>query len=104
MDVFSPLLTKKDVPETLWLPPEVRSVLEGEKSPSLSYRKSLLRTQLLALTERIEHVDSLLRNINVENRLRLLDRGGPHPEVDGVMGNSDQIDESNPLRKPQRGG
>jgi hypothetical protein len=103
MDVFSPLLTKKDVPETLWLPPEVRSVLEGEKSPSLSYRKSLLRTQLLALTERIEHVDSLLRNLNLENRLRLLDRG-PHPEVDGVMENPDHIDESNPLRKPQRGG
>jgi hypothetical protein len=103
MDVFSPLLTKKDVPETLWLPPEVRSVLEGEKSPSLSSRKSLLRTQLLALTERIEHVDSLLRNLNVENRLRRLDHG-PHQEVDGVMEDVDQIEERNPLRKPQRGG
>ena len=75
MDVFSSILSKTDLPESLWLPPEVRSALEGERSLSPpTPRATLLRLQLGALKERVEHVDSLITKLNIDSRLLRLEQ------------------------------
>lgn len=110
MNVFSPLIQSKDVPESLWLPPEVRSTFDNENSRGFCARKASLRAELAALNERIEHVDSLVRELDIENRLKRLDFRQIQPAQDTSMqldpcasGESDYISSIFTLKKPQRG-
>ena len=64
--MFSPFLS--GVPETVWLPPEIRSRLENSERS-----KPEIHQQLNALLERLNHIDSLLVKLNVEPRLKRLE-------------------------------
>ena len=72
--IFSPLLEKKEVPDTLWLPPEIRSMLGGPKEEPVDMStESVLKAKLDCLIDRISHVESLAKQLDVEGRLRRLE-------------------------------
>lgn len=93
--MFSPTLTKKDVPDALWLPAEIRLQLEHGESPSSrsEYERSstslrdILEHKLTILSDKIGHIESVLGKLKIEERLRALEGG--RPEV--ARGNSQLI-------------
>ena len=74
--MFSPLLSKHTIPESIWLPPEIRSLLEPDISPAVSNR-TVLRQKLDILHDRIDHIESLIGGLDLENRLRRLEELDP---------------------------
>ena len=73
--MFSPLLSKLNVPESIWLPPEIRSLIEPEDhSPSSTVpHRVLLGQKLDILLDRIDHIETVIDRLDMENRLRRLE-------------------------------
>lgn len=82
--MFSPSLTKKDVPDAIWLPAEIRLQLDQGESPSASRSaegvnlREVLQQKLNVLSDKIGHIESVLARLNIEGRLRSLE-GGRQP-------------------------
>lgn len=68
--MFSPLLSQIKIPDTVWLPPDIRMTLEGrdEGDP-----KSRLDRHVNSLLARVEQVENLVKQIDIDNRLRRLE-------------------------------
>lgn len=71
--MFSPTLTKKDVPDDLWLPAEIRVQLEGPVDDYTPTQREILLQKLRTLTDRIVHAETTLARVNIEPRLRALE-------------------------------
>jgi hypothetical protein len=61
------------VPETVWLPPDIRAMMEGAEEPSPLSSREVLKHQIDSLISRIEHVEYLVRHLRIEERLGLLE-------------------------------
>ena len=71
--MFSPELTRR-VPETVWLPPEIRASLDESHEPvHPAPPKELLKHGIQCLSSRIEHVEYLLEHSRIEERLKRLE-------------------------------
>ncbi len=72
--IISKNLKLSDIPETMWLPPEVRSMLMN--GPLLEQTTSVcdqLVQSFSALSDRIFHVESHLLKLNMDARLQRLE-------------------------------
>jgi len=84
--MFSQLLRKSDIPETMWLPREIRIRLEGgsgvddtDQLPRQTVlgqpldRRYQLQSILDALNERVGHVEDMLNRMEIESRISRLE-------------------------------
>jgi hypothetical protein len=67
-----------DIPETVWLPPEIRAAGCEERSrKSTDSVKILIAHHIECLNQRIEHVESVVAKIGIDERLRKLEHETP---------------------------
>ena len=74
LGMFSPNLKKSDIPDSLWLPPEIRRRIEDGNNvgDNRSVRRRL-EDALESLLQRINHVESVLENMGIDERLDRLE-------------------------------
>ena len=72
--IISKKLKLSDIPETMWLPPEVRATLiNGSKhEPTVNIVDQVIGS-LSALSDRIMHAESHLSKLDMESRLHRLE-------------------------------
>jgi hypothetical protein len=68
--MFSPLLKEQQVPEEVWLPPEIRTLMEGKDTQE---EPATLKSQLDRILERISHVEVMLKQLGMEDRLKRIE-------------------------------
>jgi hypothetical protein len=91
--MFSPTIRKSDIPETMWLPKDIRMRLEGEvngypipsksdilmmnsvigTSDGISREDHQLQHLLSSLIDRIGYLESLLNRMDIESRISRLE-------------------------------
>jgi hypothetical protein len=80
--MYSPSLDRMQIPETVWLPPEIRSSLEASQGDEKQVSpRAALKQNLNCLLSRIAHVESLVGEIKIEERLERLEPAHVVPQV-----------------------
>ena len=78
--IISRNLKLSDIPETMWLPPEIRSLISnGSQHRSAENVYDQLIRSLTALSDRIMHAESLLAKLDMDTRLNRLESSTTHP-------------------------
>jgi hypothetical protein len=75
--MFSPSLSAMKIPDTVWLPPEIRSELESGSPISerqVVTPRNILKHHVDCLLARVEHIELMLRQLDVETRISKLER------------------------------
>lgn len=67
--MLSLTIPENRVPKEIWIPPELRP----DKNVRVEWDESELISKLNSLIDRIDHVESLVKQLNVESRLRQLE-------------------------------
>jgi hypothetical protein len=70
--MFFPSLSSSQIPDTVWLPPELRGDLKAVPEKQVSSH-SILEHRVSCLLAHLEHIEAIVRQMDMETRLERLE-------------------------------